>query len=392
MEVIVREAKHSMSEEKPATSSAPEKESGRRTTPHQAAHAAAETAGISSSPASLTSTGGSRGRAGGSSSFDFAEKSYYGRLANATIAAGRIDTDWFPHQFYRHQFATLRPGLFVSRYSFQWFLRKREVGAAPHPPPASGETTARGGPPRRRLATRTSSRTGVEGAEDFSTIRRTPSVPGGSSIDDPGTEVVPSMENSGASSSYNSGKTRPKSLDGRQSVGVRATKKSKTQEKLVKRTTVDVAAGPSERSEEDPAKKVDSVQQGQLGLDKTSSPDTFDTFSAGRGNHIGVVPFRPWLRDLWHEGAAPMYNNGFDAEAEEVLSQKGCFLSVTGPVAVHKWRDRCCAAYEGSKDDDESCWDLIFTRDTCCQPQIPELDWTENWPGARVVLKRDGIR
>ncbi|CAD7973866.1 unnamed protein product [Amoebophrya sp. A120] len=63
--------------------------------------------------------------------------------ANATIAArtasgtssvscanfresSSLDVNWFPHQFYEHRVGMLRPGLYVSRDTFQWFLRKHD--------------------------------------------------------------------------------------------------------------------------------------------------------------------------------------------------------------------------------------------------------------------------
>ncbi|CAD7943518.1 unnamed protein product [Amoebophrya sp. A25] len=56
----------------------------------------------------------------------FREKNmpWFYRRANFTKSFGKLDLNWFPHQFYRKRVAMLRPGLFVSRDTFQWFLRK----------------------------------------------------------------------------------------------------------------------------------------------------------------------------------------------------------------------------------------------------------------------------
>eukprot|EP00392_Amoebophrya_sp_AT5.2_P016341 g16601.t1 len=37
-----------------------------------------------------------------------------------------VDLDWFPHAFYKNRVTMLRPGLFVSRDTFQWFLKKKD--------------------------------------------------------------------------------------------------------------------------------------------------------------------------------------------------------------------------------------------------------------------------
>ncbi len=222
-------------------------------------------------------------------------------LANKTQGSGRLDVTWFPHQFSKHKVAVPRAGLFVSRTTFQWFMKKADPSLRPSSP-------------FQDRYSEQARRTGQSGKTQSATA---------AVAQRPGVEI-------------NSLLKLPAELEHISDVRHYSQLKQ--------------AVWSQQPHEERLNKALVNVFQG--------------------GESEALIPFRPWVRDIFEEGSYAIWNSGLSPQTEVFLEQKLCFLSVRGHSVLASWRRQCC---EPPENQTNHCWDLVYRRDICCYPQLREI-------------------